>query len=61
MLSEKSRTVVIVDDDSDMRLYCAKALQSERYTTVLSSNASTALEMLGQSVLPFQAESLRRS
>ncbi|MBA2252611.1 MAG: response regulator [Nitrospirales bacterium] len=48
MLSEHSPTVLIVDDDSDMRLYCAKALQSEGYVTVSTSNASTALEVLGR-------------
>lgn len=46
MLREHSPTVLIVDDDSDMRLYCAKALQSEGYATVSTSNASTALAVL---------------
>jgi CheY-like chemotaxis protein len=41
-------TVLIVDDDSDMRLYCAKALESEGYRTVVSSNAAAALDMLGR-------------
>lgn len=48
MLREHAPTVLIVDDDSDMRLYCAKALQSEGYATVSTSNASTALEVLGR-------------
>lgn len=39
-------TILIVDDDSDMRLYCARALESEGYQTVLSSNASGALDVL---------------
>ena len=41
-------TVLIVDDDSDMRLYCAKALESEGYRTVVSSNAAAALDVLGR-------------
>jgi two-component system, cell cycle response regulator CpdR len=41
-------TVLIVDDDSDMRLYCAKALESEGYQTVVSSNAAAALETLAR-------------
>jgi len=41
-------TVLIVDDDSDMRLYCAKALESEGYQTVVSSNAAAALDALGR-------------
>lgn len=41
-------TVLIVDDDSDMRLYCAKALESEGYQTIVSSNASAALDALGR-------------
>jgi CheY-like chemotaxis protein len=48
MLTERPPTVLIVDDDSDMRLYCAKALHSEGYATVSTSNASTALEVLGR-------------
>jgi CheY-like chemotaxis protein len=48
MLPEHSPTVLIVDDDSDMRLYCAKALQGEGYTTVSASNVSAALEALGR-------------
>ena len=48
MPPEHSRTVLIVDDDSDMRLYCAKALQSEGYGIVSTSNASTALAVLGR-------------
>jgi DNA-binding NtrC family response regulator len=48
MLTEHSPTVLIVDDDSDMRLYCAKALQREGYATVSTSNASTAPEVLGR-------------
>jgi len=41
-------TVLIVDDDSDMRLYCAKALESEGYRTMVSSNAAAALDALGR-------------
>lgn len=41
-------TILIVDDDSDMRLFCAKALESEGYRTVVSSNAATALDALGR-------------
>jgi CheY-like chemotaxis protein len=41
-------TILIVDDDSDMRLYCAKALESEGYCTVVSSNAAAALDALGR-------------
>jgi hypothetical protein len=40
MRHERPRTVLVVDDDSDMRLYCAKALESEGYRTRLSSNAT---------------------
>ena len=46
MPHEPPHTVLIVDDDSDMRLYCAKALESEGYQTMLSSNASGALDLL---------------
>jgi CheY-like chemotaxis protein len=48
MLREHGSTVLIVDDDSDMRLYCAKALESEGYATVLSGNGQAALEVLGR-------------
>jgi CheY-like chemotaxis protein len=41
-------TVLIVDDDSDMRVYCAKALESEGYRTIVSSNAAAALDALGR-------------
>ena len=41
-------TVLIVDDDSDMRLYCAKALEGEGYRTIVSSNATAALDALGR-------------
>lgn len=44
----RESTVLIVDDDSDMRLYCAKALESEGYQTVVSSNAAAALVALGR-------------
>ena len=41
-------TVLIVDDDSDMRIYCAKALESEGYRTIVASSAAAALDALGR-------------
>jgi DNA-binding NtrC family response regulator len=48
VLPEHAPTVLIVDDDNDMRLYCAKVLQSEGYATVSTSNASTVHQVLGR-------------
>ncbi|MDQ6735368.1 MAG: response regulator [Nitrospirota bacterium] len=46
MLHEQASTVLIIDDDRDMRVYCARALQSEGYVTLTSDNGSAALQLL---------------
>jgi hypothetical protein len=40
--------VLIVDDDDDMHLYCAKGFKVTSMRPCRPSNASTALEMLGR-------------
>lgn len=46
MVSRLAKKILIVDDDSDMRLFCAKVLESEGYTTMGVNSGSAALEVI---------------
>jgi two-component system response regulator (stage 0 sporulation protein F) len=46
MAARLGKKILIVDDDSDTRLFCTKALQSEGYTTITAANGVAALEVI---------------
>ena len=46
MAARLGKKILIVDDDSDTRLFCTKALQSEGYTTIGASSGAAALEVI---------------
>ncbi len=49
--SEK-RTVLVVDDDRDIRLTLAEILEDEGYNVQIASNGREALEVLGRNAEP---------
>lgn len=46
MSTRTAKKILIVDDDSDMRLFCTNVLESEGYTTMSVTNGSAALQVI---------------